>query len=107
MANFDLEKMDLEGLKALEKDVEKAISSFEKRRLSTARAELEKKAAELGVSLSEVVGGATTKAKKSVSPPKYMHPENPDMTWTGRGRKPKWIEEGLSSGKSLEDFLIK
>lgn len=107
MASFDLDKMDLDGLKALQKDVDKAISSFEKRRLAAAKAELEKKAAELGVSLSEIVGDASTKAKKSVSPPKYMHPENPDMTWTGRGRKPKWIEEGLSAGKSLEDFLIK
>ncbi|WP_258552046.1 H-NS family nucleoid-associated regulatory protein [Paracoccus versutus] len=26
--------------------------------------------------------------------------------WSGRGRKPAWIVEGLEGGKSLEDFAI-
>jgi DNA-binding protein H-NS len=28
-------------------------------------------------------------------------------TWTGRGRKPKWVEALLESGKTLEDIEIK
>ena len=48
--------MDLKQLKELKKDIEKAISRFEARRLANARRELEAKAAELGVSLS-VNGG--------------------------------------------------
>lgn len=27
-------------------------------------------------------------------------------TWTGRGRKPKWVEEHLASGKSLDEIAI-
>ncbi len=33
--------------------------------------------------------------------PKYRHPENTEITWSGRGRKPAWIVEGLEAGKSL------
>jgi DNA-binding protein H-NS len=29
-----------------------------------------------------------------------------DNTWTGRGRKPKWVEEHLSGGGSLESLAV-
>lgn len=27
-------------------------------------------------------------------------------TWTGRGRKPKWVQEYLATGKNIEDLAI-
>src|SRR4051812_24302872 len=38
--------------------------------------------------------------------PKYRNPDHPDKTWAGRGRKPKWVEEKLAQGQTLEDLLI-
>ena len=52
----DINSMDLDQLKKLQKDIEKAINSFEARRLAHARQELEAKAKELGVSLAEILG---------------------------------------------------
>jgi DNA-binding protein H-NS len=43
--------------------------------------------------------------RRGVSP-KYRNPDNPGQTWAGRGRTPKWIEEKLESGFSLDDLLI-
>lgn len=37
---------------------------------------------------------------------KYRHPENAELEWTGRGRKPKWVEAWLDSGKTLESLLV-
>jgi DNA-binding protein H-NS len=37
---------------------------------------------------------------------KYRNPDNPAETWAGRGRKPKWVEEKLAQGSSLDDLLI-
>jgi DNA-binding protein H-NS len=34
---------------------------------------------------------------------KYRNPTNPSETWSGRGRKPKWVEEKLAAGRSLEE----
>ena len=45
----DLTALSLDQLKNLQKDIEKAINSFEARRLAHARQELEAKAKELGV----------------------------------------------------------
>src|SRR3954452_21069972 len=43
--------------------------------------------------------------RRGVSP-KYHNPDNPEQTWAGRGRKPKWVEEKLENGSSLDDLLI-
>jgi DNA-binding protein H-NS len=46
-------------------------------------------------------------AKPKNSPaPKYAHPEDPSITWTGRGRKPVWALNWINEGKSLDDLLI-
>ena len=51
-------------------------------------------------------GGGARKAR-SASPAKYRHPKNPNATWTGRGRRPAWIKDGLGKGKKLLSFDIK
>jgi len=37
---------------------------------------------------------------------KYRHPENAELEWTGRGRKPKWVEAWLISGNSLDSLGV-
>jgi DNA-binding protein H-NS len=37
---------------------------------------------------------------------KYRHPENAELEWTGRGRKPKWVEAWLANGASLDTLLV-
>jgi DNA-binding protein H-NS len=106
MAEVDLTNMSMEELKALAKDVDQALKTYEERKIREARAELEAKARELGVSLEAVMGKGNG-AKRNKVPAKYRHPENPDKTWTGRGRTPKWIAEHEANGGSRDDFLIK
>lgn len=103
MNDLDLNAMSLTELKQLFKDVEKAIDGFESRRKAEARAKAEEAAKQYGYSLSQLIEAA---AQRPATAPKYAHPENPELTWSGRGRKPSWIIEGLDAGKSLEDFAI-
>lgn len=104
MADIDWDALSLKELKDIQKKAAKAIETFESRKKQEALSALEKKASELGFSLKDLLGKATTKATKST--PKYAHPANPDLTWTGRGRQPQWIKDGLKAGKKLEDFAI-
>jgi len=104
IVDFDLENMSLDDLKKLEKDVARAIRSYSTRKLLEARQKLEAQAREMGYSLNEIID---VPAKgKSVNPPKYRHPENPDLTWSGRGRKPRWITEAIDRGIDIETFRI-
>ena len=47
----------------------------------------------------------TPKSAKVVGPAKYKS-LNGEMTWTGKGRKPQWIVEHLTSGGTLEQVAI-
>lgn len=38
--------------------------------------------------------------------PKYRNPENPSLTWAGRGLKPLWLKAAIEAGRKPEDFLI-
>ncbi len=38
--------------------------------------------------------------------PKYRNPGKPAETWSGRGRRPRWVEEQMAAGRSLSDLLI-
>ncbi|MCJ7871128.1 H-NS histone family protein [Phaeobacter sp. J2-8] len=102
MSEINLDGMSLKELKQLQKNVAKAISTFEDRKKKEALAALEAKAAEMGFSLSDLTSGKGGK----ISTPKYRNPENIDQTWTGRGRKPGWFVAALEEGVSPETMLI-
>lgn len=102
----DLEGMSVKDLRELRGRIDEAIAHRQK----TERAELKSKmaalAAEAGLSLDEIFGGRGKGARGPVAP-KYRNPENPEETWTGRGRKPLWLAEKLAKrGVKIEDFAI-
>ena len=103
--NIDLEKMDLTELKSLQKQVEKAIVGFEARQRKAAIDAAEAVAAQHGFSLAELVG-QKIKKPSSIAVAKYKHPENPSLTWTGKGRRPAWFIEATEAGKNPEDLEV-
>lgn len=105
MADYDLEALSLGELKKMQKDVAKAISTYQDRQKAEARAKVEAVARNLGYSLAELVG-TDTKSARAPAAAKYRHPENPALTWSGRGRKPQWFVEALEAGKTASDLAI-
>jgi DNA-binding protein H-NS len=106
MADFDLEALSLSELKKMQKDVTKAISTYQDRQKAEASAKVEALARELGYSLAELVG-SETKSSRAPAAAKYRHPENPALTWSGRGRKPQWFVDALEAGKTASDLAIR
>ena len=104
----DLAELRLNELLDLQQRV--AIAMVERRQ--TERADLEAKftalAAEAGLSLDDVLGlRAGAGGSKALVPPKYRNPQNPQETWTGRGRKPLWLVAQLQKrGATIKDFAI-
>jgi DNA-binding protein H-NS len=59
---------------------------------------------EHGFELEDLFGKGR-KGKGSVAV-KYRDPQNPENTWTGRGRMPRWMMAATKGGKAKkEDFL--
>jgi DNA-binding protein H-NS len=61
-------------------------------------------AKEHGFEISDLFGkGRNGKGSVAV---KYRDPQNPENTWTGRGRMPRWLVAATKGGKAKrEDFL--
>jgi len=36
--------------------------------------------------------------------PKYQNPNNAAQTWSGKGKQPRWVEEVLAQGHTLESL---
>lgn len=101
-----LEKFSLEELKKLQNEVAVAIFNFEKQRKAETLIELKALAHAKGFSLKELLDDSNGKSTKKPVAPKYADPSNPENTWTGRGRKPKWLVAALESGQSVEEFAL-
>ncbi len=104
MAIPQVDKLSLKELLELRTRVEKAIVTSQERERTNLRAKFESMASEAGFGLSELFGSRSTKGKPVAA--KYMNPDNPGETWSGRGRKPKWLVAKLDKGKKITDFTI-
>ena len=119
MATIDLSNYNLGELKGLQFDVEKEIKSRQQEELKKAREQILAIAQDVGLpveALMSAKSGKSGKAAKSAKAGKsakngnasgnaqYRNPADNAQTWTGRGRKPKWVIDALSNGKNLGDL---
>jgi DNA-binding protein H-NS len=60
---------------------------------------------EAGFDIKDILGrGGKGKGNVAI---KYQDPQNPENTWTGRGRMPRWMAAATKGGKvKKEAFLI-
>ena len=105
MADFNLEAMSLKELRQMQKDLAKAISTYEDRHKAEARTKLEAIAKEMGYALADLIG-VEVKANRAPAAAKYRHPENAALTWSGRGRKPQWLAAHIDAGKDPSDLAV-
>lgn len=106
MRQPSIDKLTLKELMELDLKVQKAIAIAKERERGELKAQIEKMAAESGFAVSELFGAGRGGPKGRTVAPKYVNPDNASETWTGRGRKPKWLVAKLGKGVSIEKFLI-
>jgi DNA-binding protein H-NS len=112
-SEFHISTIPTLKLKALFKDIETELKHREVTDKKKALERMRDIAAEYGLTLSEVInkgGRLDTKKPKLKNADqshkaKYINPDNPTQTWSGRGHQPKWVKEALAKGKTLEEFL--
>jgi DNA-binding protein H-NS len=109
MAKIDLSSYNLGELKGLEHEIEIEIKGRKQQDVQKARAQILAIAQAAGISVEELLVNKTSKAKgrKGLKvKPQYQNPSDNTQTWSGRGRQPKWIAEGVAVGKAMDDFRI-
>ena len=104
---MEIAKMSLDELRRLREEIEREVDNKEKCVVIDARKEVDAILRKYSVTIDQVVGvkSKTTKAG-ALSQPKYRNPDDFTQTWTGKGRKPKWVSDHLNRGYRLEDLVI-
>lgn len=107
MASVNVDKLSLKELLDLEAKVEKAIAQARERERAEVKQKIEAIVQNAGFSVSELFGGRAPTSKGRSVAAKYVNPDNRSETWTGRGRKPRWLTAKLEKGAKLEDFAVR
>ncbi len=108
MDQLNVEGLSTEEINAL---LEKLKSEKEGRKEGERKElieEIKRKAAALDIPLEEIADELTkgSKRKSSKIAPKYRNPNDSSVTWTGRGRAPKWMQDLINQGRDKEEFSI-
>ena len=102
----ELEKMSYAELTEMEARIERLKMEKQNSERAAVRKQLMDMAKEHGFDIRELMDGR--KKGKGTVAAKYRDPKNPENTWTGRGRMPRWMVAATRGGKaSKDDFLIK
>ena len=105
----DISKLSVEELKRLQVEAEALIVSKKDQAIEDAYDQIVAIADGLGFSIEELLELGEQKRKKTTRKavePCYRNKNNPEDTWTGRGKQPRWLVAELEKGAKLEDFLI-
>ncbi len=101
----DLEKMSYVELAEMEGEIQRLKIEKQNAERVEIRQRLTDLAKQHGFDIRELFGNAR-KGKGTVAI-KYRNPKNPENTWTGRGRPPRWLAAATRGGKAKkEDFLV-
>jgi DNA-binding protein H-NS len=71
---------------------------------------LKAKKAELDAQLRQLqpIADQITPVRRAYPPvkAKFRNPDQPLETWSGRGKRPRWLDAKLRSGEQIDDFRV-
>jgi DNA-binding protein H-NS len=111
MDKLDLDNVPLDELWSLHEQITKLLST----KIIAQKHELEQRLLQLnlGAIPGEVVdfklgrvNGSRQRRKYPLVLPKFQNPSDPGETWSGRGKRPRWLVAALKAGSKIEDFAI-
>lgn len=105
----DISNLSVEELKKLQLEAEVLIASKKDQAIEDAYNQIIAISENVGLSIDQILEYGLSKRKKTTRKavePRYRSKANPEDTWTGRGKKPRWLAAELEKGAVLEDFLI-
>lgn len=103
---FELEAMSLNDLWSLHERISRILST----RIKAEKHELEQRLAILSRGIASEAGSSSAPGERPrrrypVVLPKYRNPQTSE-TWSGRGKRPRWLTAAVKSGRKIEEFRI-
>jgi DNA-binding protein H-NS len=121
----EFEKMTIEELEAAIREAASTLEQKRQQREDEIIAQVRALTAQIGKTPEELFGrrarlaprlaqsgeggggeGGGGDGGEGAAAPKYRHPGDPALTWSGRGKRPQWVAEALAGGKTLDDLAV-
>jgi DNA-binding protein H-NS len=105
---IDLNKLSSQELDDLINAAAEQKRRVQRERIGEVRRKLIAMAKDEGYSIEELFGDGrrASAAKGRPVPAKYRNPDNPQQTWSGRGKRPRWFVEALGAGREESDLRV-
>ena len=103
----DVKSLNEKQLEDLSRKIAARKNDLGKERFAKVRAKVDALLKAEGVTFGDLYGTRGRRGKRGKVAPKYRNPADPSMTWSGRGKRPRWFNAALKSGKSEKSLLIK
>ncbi|MDN0074003.1 H-NS histone family protein [Crenobacter sp. SG2303] len=102
---MDLSTLDYTQLLDLKAQLEREINARQTEEKANAKRQILDLVKTYGLTIEEVLSKPATASRKPVEA-KYRNPDDASQTWSGRGRKPAWVQQYVDAGFKLEDLAI-
>lgn len=103
---MDISGLSIAELQDLQKKIERELKHRESRGKIDTLKELRALAEARGYTLEQLLDAKEKVRTVGTVKVKYRHPQNVSLTWTGRGRQPRWVSEWQAAGGTLEQLAV-
>ncbi len=102
----DLSNLSVSELQAVIDNAAAALKIKQDSERKDVYAKIKELAASVGATVDIYVADKKETRKMAKVDPKFRHPTDASLTWTGRGLTPKWMRALLDEGRDKSEFLI-
>lgn len=99
----DLSKLSIPELEALSQEVSTEIVNRKEAEKQRVLDQIRELANSIGMTPEQLLG-AKGRGRPAAAETKYRHPGDPALTWSGRGKRPTWVNDWIAAGKSLDEL---
>lgn len=103
MSNEQMKTETLETLLQQKEELEKKIAQQQKTERNKRIKNIVADMAKFNITIQDLEESLNKKQNVVI---RFINPET-GATWTGIGKRPKWIVEAEKAGKNIEDFAVK
>ena len=95
---MDCHQLPYEELKTLHLEIGQLLQTRRREALEQLKAQM----TALGFKAEDL----TVKPVKGNGRARYQHPDDPSLTYAGKGPRPQWLKDALEAGRQMEEFQV-
>jgi len=102
-SEFIVKGMSVPDLQAVRDQIDREIMDALDKEKCVAAQKIKEVANDLGFMIEDLLPQLL---QRKELPIRYRHPEDPELTWCGKGRRPLWMIDAMEKGLTLKNLSV-